>query len=94
MSDLYIVHSFVFLHTETIRFDFIVVVLFSCGRLFAIREEQREDPAVLLSLLRIMFGQHGGTVIEKAKKMDGQSTFKGQEGEKKNSFRLKGERWK
>lgn len=89
MSDLYIVHSFVFLHT-----DFIVVVLFSCGRLFAIREEQREDPAVLLSLLRIMFGQHGGTVIEKAKKMDGQSTFKGQEGEKKNSFRLKGGRWK
>lgn len=90
MSDLYIVHSFVFLHTDFI----VVVVLFSCGRLFAIREEQREDPAVLLSLLRIMFGQHGGTVIEKAKKMDGQSTFKGQEGEKKNSFRLKGGRWK
>lgn len=28
-------------------------------------------------------------MIEKAKKMDGQSMFKGQEGEKKNSFRLK-----
>lgn len=53
------------------------------------REEQREDPAVLSSLLRIVFGQHGGTVIEKAKKMDGQSMFKGQEGEKNNSFRLK-----
>lgn len=48
------------------------------------REEQREDPAVLSSLLRIVFGQHGGTVIEKAKKMDGQSMFKGQEGEKNN----------
>lgn len=70
---------FTVLYFCTLRsFDFVVVDFgFSFQRLFAIRDELREDFAVALSMSHIVFRQHGGTAIEKIQ--NGQSVFKGQE---------------